>query len=111
LFTIRYRSPQDGSSECVPLADSDRDSKPQIPLAGGIVPGGSERSCPLQIHQDGVQRALMLGGVDPHGTGEVAAGMGSTLNQDAAGTDADQAGVSVGDQFDHGSRCVLTESV
>ena len=99
-------SPQDGSSDPIPLPEVGTSDKPQVTLARAGVASGTQNALVLKIHQNGVDRPLMVLGIQPHGPHQVGATHGTFLDQDRPHSGANQAGVAGVDGGDHG-RSVL----
>ena len=72
-----------GSDQAVTLPDCRGDDKPEIPLA--IVGAGCiQDTIALHIHHDGVDGAFVAARIHAHAAHNVAAGLGSLLDQGGA---------------------------
>jgi len=76
-------SPDEGSSEAVPLADLIGADEPEIPLAVAAA-GGIQNAILLEVNHKGVDGALVAAGIETQFPHKVAAGMGSALDQGGA---------------------------
>ena len=91
LVQLNRLSPEDGSSETIPLSDCGREDKPEVALAI-LGTGRADHTITLQIHHHGVNRTLVALGIHAHGPDDLGAGLGTFLNQGGADGDAGQSG-------------------
>ena len=97
-----YRAPvnisshsREGGDDAIPLADLLKVHKPQITLAV-IGTGGTEHTILFQIDHKGMDGALVTARIKTHRANQVAAGLGTVVDQAGADGGAD-------DGFDHRS--------
>jgi hypothetical protein len=88
-------SPDQGSSETIPLPNRSGNRKPQIPFPI-VSTGRGDASSSLQINHKGMDGSLVAAGIQTQGAHQVGAGLGTFLDQLGADRGAD-------DGADHGS--------
>jgi len=76
-------SPDQGSSESIPLADHSGVNEPQVTLAI-IGSGGAQDAILLHVNHKGVDGSLVAAGIESQFPHQIGAGMGSTLDQGGA---------------------------
>ena len=88
-------------NKTIPFADLVGADEPQIPFAGFLVASGTQDALPLHLHQHRMDGALVLTGVQTHGTGEVGESLGTLLDKDAPGEDPHGEGQDGGEVEGH----------